>query len=67
MSKQISSVDVKLVTFESPLHVSEVLIRLDKELNRPKDGKVFSLEGANTREEIEAKVNGISGKNEFMY
>jgi hypothetical protein len=67
MSQQISSVDAQLVTFECPLRASEVLSRLQNELNRPKDGKIFSLDGANNREEIETKINSVAGDNDFMY
>jgi hypothetical protein len=67
MSRQISSIDAQLVTLECPLHVSDVLSRLDRELKRPKDGQRFSLEGVNNREDIETKINDIAEENDFMY
>jgi hypothetical protein len=67
MLKKISSVGAKLVTLESPLHISEILNRLDEELNKPKDGQLFSIEGLGSRKEIEARVQSLLGESNFMY
>jgi hypothetical protein len=64
MSKSVSTFTAQLVTFETTCSVSDVLVRLDKELNRPNSGQIWSF--LQNAEGIAAGVDNIDGAYDFL-
>ncbi|KAF9000220.1 hypothetical protein BDQ17DRAFT_1327798 [Cyathus striatus] len=68
MAKHVSSFSAQLVTFDTDLPFSEVISRLDREINKPETGNFLTqLASATTREEIINAVNSIKGPSDFLF
>lgn len=67
MSKTVTSFTAQLVTFDTPLPVTDVIARLDVEINKQGSAEILQkLRTAATRAEIEEVVNTVTGANDFL-
>ncbi|KAK0468276.1 uncharacterized protein EV420DRAFT_1503605 [Desarmillaria tabescens] len=68
MSKTIASFTAQLVTFTTPLPVSEVLHRLDKEVNREQStGLIPFLKSGVPKETFEEGLKKMANGNDFLF
>ncbi|TFK43591.1 hypothetical protein BDQ12DRAFT_709331 [Crucibulum laeve] len=68
MSKTITPFTAQLVTFETTLPYSEVVARLEAEVNKQGSAQIISqLRGSKSRAEIDHVVKTITGAKDFLY
>ncbi|KAK0490939.1 hypothetical protein IW261DRAFT_1413364 [Armillaria novae-zelandiae] len=68
MSKTITSFTAKLVTFTTPLPVSDVLRRLDEEVHREQSaGLIPFLRSGVTKEAFEEGLKKMANGNDFLF
>ena len=68
MSQRICETTAKRIVFTTSAPIAEIVARLDKELNRDKPGPTISeiLRDSKTREELEQRIQELSGGNDFV-
>lgn len=67
MSKKITPFTAQLVTFDTPLPVAEVILRLEKEVSKSSSAQLLaSIAKATSKEELEITIKELSGGNDFL-
>ncbi|KAF5363605.1 hypothetical protein D9756_000681 [Leucocoprinus leucothites] len=68
-SMSVTNVNAKLMTFDTSLSYTEVVVRLDEAINKQGSGGILmKLKSAKSREEINEVVNAITKlENDFLY